>query len=311
MGRLTREAIVELAGRASSPRREASIYALSRIYGVSDRWVRELRRRFLAGEALPGLGRVGRPPRTITAEERAFILRAEDEERLNPVTLEKAIERRHGIHIPHDRLWRVLKEDGRVADSPAKQRRRAWVRFERRFSNSLWQMDFTLLRPGTWLLVILDDASRLVVGTAVTRRPTAELVWATFLQAARTYGFPRQVLTDHGTQFTKEPYEALGFFDRKLRELRKDAVRVAHVHGRVKHPQTGGKVERVNGTIKASLRRRRKDGTLLFSGVDDVLQWYNTRRPHMSLDFDRAETPLEAFERKLRPKERDAWRRRK
>ncbi len=185
------------------------------------------------------------------------------------------------------------------------------MRFERRFANSLWQMDFTLLRPGVWLLVILDDASRLVVGTAVTHRPTAELVWATFVRTGRTYGFPRAVLTDHGTQFTKETHEAVGLFDRRLRELRRDGVRVTHLHGRVKHPQTGGKVERVNGTIKSALRRRRKDGTPLFSGVDDVLHWYNTRRPHMSLDFDRAETPLEAFERKLRPKEREAWRCRK
>lgn len=273
--------------------------------------MRELRRRFLAGLSLPGLARIGRPPRRISEEERAFILRCEDEERLNPVALEKAIERRHGIHIPHNRLWRVLKEDGRVADSPAKQRRRAWVRFERRFANSLWQMDYTLLRPGTWMLVILDDASRLVVGHAVTNRPTAQLAWETFLQAGRTYGFPRQILTDHGTQFTKERHEAVGLFDRKLRDLRRDGVRVAHIRGRVKHPQTGGKVERVVGTIKAALRRRRKDGTPLFRDVDDVVGWYNTRRPHMSLDFDRAETPLEAFERKLRPKEREAWRRRR
>ena len=308
---MTREETVELARRASSPRREASIYGLARIYGVTPQWVRELRRRFLEGRPLPGLVRVGRPPKTLTDEERSFILQCEDEERLNPVALERAIERYHGIHIPHNRIWRVLKEDGQVRDEPKKQRRRTWVRFERRFANSLGQMDFTLLRPGVWLLVILDDASRLIVGTAVTHHATAELVWATFLHAGRTYGFPRQVLTDHGTQFTKETYEAVGLFDRRLRELRKEGVRVAHVHGRVKHPQTGGKVERVNGTIKASLRRRRKDGTPLFAGVDDVVHWYNARKPHMSLDFDRAETPLEAFERKLRPKEREAWRRSK
>ncbi len=311
MGKLTREETVELARRACAPRRRTSIYGLARTYGVTPQWVRALRHLFLEGRALPGLGHVGRPRKAITEEERAFILRAEDEERLNPVALEKAIERWHGLHIPHNRLWHVLKEDGQVRDSPAKKRRRAWVRFERRFANSLWQMDFTLLRPGEWMLVLLDDASRLVVGYGVTRRPTAEFVWATFLQAARTYRFPREILTDHGTQFTKEQYEAVGYFDRKLAELRKEGVRVRHVHGRVKHPQTGGKVERVNGTIKASLRRRRKDGTPLFSGVDDVMRWYNTRRPHMSLDFDRAETPLEAFERKLRPEEREAWRRSK
>jgi transposase InsO family protein len=206
----------------------------------------------------------------------------------------------------------VLKEAGRVADSPKKQKRRAWVRFERRFANSLWQMDYTVLRPGVHLLVILDDASRLVVGYGSTRRETAAFAWDVFVQAGERYGFPRQLLTDHGTQFTKEAYEAVGFFDRRLRDLARDrGIRVQHIHGRVKHPQTGGKVERVNGTIKASLRRRWPDGRSVFRDVDDVLRWYNERKPHMSLDFEHAETPLEAFERKLRPKEREAWRHRK
>jgi len=311
MRTLTREETAELARRATSPWREVSIYGLARTYGVTDRWVREIRRRYLAGEALPGVARVGRPPRAISEEERAFILRCEEEERLHPVALERAIERYRGTHIPHNRIWRVLKEAGRVADSPKKQKRRAWVRFERRFSNSLWQMDYTVLRPGTHLLVILDDASRLVVGYGITRRPTAAFAWDTFVRAGETYGFPRQLLTDHGTQFTKEAFEAVGSFDRRLRELARDrGIRVAHIHGRVKHPQTGGKIERVIGTIKASLRRRWPDGRAVFRDVDDVVRWYNGRKPHLSLDFEHAETPLEAFERKLRPKEREAWRHR-
>ena len=107
---------------------------------------------------------MGRLPRPLPEEERTIILRCEDEEMLNPVAVERAIERRHGIHIPHNRLWRVLKEDGRVADSLEKQRRRAWVRFERRFSNALWQMDYTLLRPGEWLQVFwVIDANQSLV----------------------------------------------------------------------------------------------------------------------------------------------------
>ena len=309
MRKLSRQEAVDLATRAASPGREVSIYGLGRTYGVSDRWVRELRQRFLEGRPLPGLARLGRPPEPVPEEERALILACEGDERLNPVALERAIERYRGTHIPHNRIWRVLKEAGFVRDEPKKQRRRSWVRFERRFSNSLWQMDYTLLAPGRWLLVILDDASRLVVGYAVTRHPTAELAWATFHGAGERYGFPRELLTDHGTQFTKEPHEAIGLFDRKLADLRRDrGIRVRHVHGRVKHPQTGGKVERVNGTIKASLRRRWPDGRPVFTDVDDVLHWYNTRKPHLSLDFEHAETPLEAFERKLRPREREAWR---
>ncbi|MCD6092544.1 MAG: hypothetical protein J7J38_00810 [Candidatus Aenigmarchaeota archaeon] len=39
-----------------------------------------------------------------------------------------------------------------------------------------------------------------------------------------------------------------------------------------------------------------------FKPLNKFLYWYNEMRPHMSLDFEHAETPIEAFKRKLRPR---------
>jgi len=260
------------------------------------------------GREVPEQRAAGRPRRELSDEEIAFILECEREFHLHPRALERKIREVHGREIPHNRIYAVLKEAGRVKDSPARQRRRSWVRFERRFSNSLWQMDYTLLRPGDWLLVILDDASRLIVGYARTRRATAELAWDTFLKAGERYGFPRQVLTDHGTQFTKVQYDAEGYFDVKLEEMEKErGIEVQHIRSRVKHPQTGGKVERLFGTIKSKLRARWPDGKKEFRDLDEVIKWYNEVKPHESLDFEHAETPAEAFVRKLRPKERKRY----
>jgi putative transposase len=299
-GRLTWEETAELARRAASPTGEATVHVLARTYGVTPRWVRELRRRIEEGRPLPGTVRLGRPPKAIPEEERAFILRCEDEEHLNPVALEQAIERRHGIHIPHNRLWRVLREAGKVKDSPRKQRRRTWVRYERRFANSLWHSDFHDLGRGRWLVTYLDDASRCLVGYAIGPRATTELALRTFEAAAARFGYPRQLLTDHGSQYTANQPGGLGEFDRHLIGLRRRGVGIRHIFARVKHPQTNGKMERFFGTVET------KQGE--FPTFDAFVTWYNERRPHMSLDFARAETPLEAFERKLRPKEREAWR---
>ncbi len=38
------------------------------------------------------------------------------------------------------------------------------------------------------------------------------------------------------------------------------------------------------------------------------MAWYNEDRPHLSLNFEHAETPLHAFVRKLPPKARTAYR---
>ncbi len=51
--------------------------------------------------------------------------------------------------------------------------------------------------------MILDDASRLIVRWARTPTATAEVAWTTFETAGRRYGFSKQILTDHRTQFTK------------------------------------------------------------------------------------------------------------
>ena len=57
------------------------------------------------------------------------------------------------------------------------------------------------------------------------------------------------------------------------------------------HPQTNGKVERFFGTVKRKLDR--------FNSVDELAEWYNFVRPHMSLNLDVIETPYGAFIRKM------------
>jgi len=285
-----------------------SVYSIAKKWNITPQWARELWRRSGYGKEIPVLEEAGRPRRELPDEEIAFILECEREFHLHPDALERKIMEAYNRHIPHNRLYTVLKEAGRVKDSPARQRRRSWVRFERRFSNSLWQMDYTLLRPGDWLLVILDDASRLIMGYARTRSASAQLAWQTFLTAGERYGFPRQILTDHGSQFTKIQYEAEGYFDAKLRELEEErGIEVQHIRSRVKHPQTGGKVERLFGTIKSKLRAKWPDGKREFRSLDEIMRWYNEVKPHESLDFEHAETPAHAFVRKLRPKDRKAY----
>ena len=236
-----------------------------------------------------------------------ILLAAERQHRLHPQALERLLATEYGLAVPHNRAWRVLKEVGLVANSPKKQRRRKWVRFERRHANSLWQMDYTLLGPGDWLLVILDDASRLAVGWIRTPRPTAEAAWVAFRTAGERWGYPRQILSDNGSHFTARPQGGEGYFDRQLRALnRRLGRRVRHIHSRVHHPQTGGKIERLFGTLKPKLKGRWPDGEPLFESLEELMWWYNEDKPHLSLDFEHAETPRHAFVRKLRPKERAA-----
>jgi len=70
---------------------------------------------------------------------------------------------------------------------------------------------------------------------------------------------------------------------------------VKHIVARINHLQTNRKIERFFCLMKQKLH--------LFNSVEEFVDWYNSKRPHMSLNLDELETPYKAFLRKL-PSER-------
>jgi hypothetical protein len=60
-----------------------------------------------------------------------------------------------------------------VKDEPHKQRRRKWVRYERRYSNSLWHADW-FEQPHEQIILFEDDASRFITGFGVFSNANAE-----------------------------------------------------------------------------------------------------------------------------------------
>jgi putative transposase len=69
-------------------------------------------------------------------------LKGFSEYKVNALALEKVIRRVHKVHIPHNRIHRVLKEHDKAFDEPAKKKRRKWVRYERKHSLSLVHTDW-------------------------------------------------------------------------------------------------------------------------------------------------------------------------
>ncbi|MDI6655136.1 MAG: IS481 family transposase, partial [Candidatus Hydrothermarchaeota archaeon] len=64
------------------------------------------------------------------------------------------------------------------------------------------------------------------------------------------------------------------------------------IKARVKHPQSNGKVERLFQTL---LRLKKH-----FGSWERTVEYYNFRRPHMSLENGKLRTPHEAFIDKMR-----------
>ena len=289
--------------------------------GVSDRWVGNLWPRYRS--VRPGdttwPPRMGRPVDGLPSRrEHSAVLSCCNQSRRMAVGLEAIIERSVGIHISHHVIHGILKDEELAEIQPAKAKQRKWVRYERRYSNSLWHTDYRQLPDGRWFVSFQDDASRLVVGFGVFDEATSDHAIGVREDAIKRYGKPAQALTDRGSPFYANEKESarrgMATFEAKLVDLD-----IKHVLARVR--QTNGKLERFHLEIERHLKsfedasasntvRNVGPGDHVGSpfhaaGVTDpaarLVDWYNGL-PHMSL-MDGRETPAEAYVRKQAPKD--------
>ena len=196
----------------------------------------------------------------------------------------EALLNKEGIKISHNKIHRILKKEGLVNPEPKKGRRRKYVRWERKHSNSLWQTDFCWQEvKQCWLIAYLDDHSRFIVGAMYTKIATTNIALKLFDKAKDEYGLPREVLSDRGTQF----YGSRGGESYYKKYLENLGIKV--IYSSVKKPTTTGKIERFWLTHNNEIDN--------FNSLFEFINYYNYRRPHMSLNYS---TPHEVFTRDLK-----------
>jgi transposase InsO family protein len=176
---------------------------------------------------------------------------------------------------------RILKRNGLVG-SPSREPK-ADSRFERASPNELWQMDFKGVpkRLGFMPLSVLDDATRYCLSFLPMTDRTGSAVFSALWDLFGTYGLPGAILCDNG-----DCWGGVGRGPTWL-ESRLWLLGVATLHGRPRHPQTQGKVERFHRTAQLEL------GDLLFqeeeAEANRVFQAfvnrYNWIRPHEAISM--------------------------
>jgi transposase InsO family protein len=194
----------------------------------------------------------------------------------------------------------ILGRHGLLGQDPAKKP--ATLRYERDEPNKLWQLDYkghiallnVLLRLHP--LCVVDDHSRFAVVLKACDNERRETVKEALIGAFRIYGLPLQMTMDNGAPWgTPGPGEGITALEAWLMLL---GIRVSH--SRPYHPQTQGKVERFNGTLKRELLDRYG-----FASIDEAQgafdRWrheYNYRRPHEACGLA---TPSTRYQPSLRP----------
>ena len=163
----------------------------------------------------------------------------------------------------------------------------AFIRFEKEKCNEMWQTDFKgefRMEDGNkcYPLNIFDDHSRFLIKTEPSLT-TANMVIPSFRSAFEEFGMPNSVLSDNGAQFAGFRH---GFTQFEKWLMNHD---ILPIHGRFKHPQTQGKIERFHRTMKSEF--------LKHTAIQDIYDanakfqaWrekYNNLRPHEALGMKR------------------------
>src|SRR5712692_1077968 len=215
--------------------------------------------------------------------------------------------REFGISRPTGYLWRRRYLETRSVCDLAEHSRRP-QRVARSTPNELWQMDtkgkYRLEDGQCHALCMVDDHSRYAVGVYALPVLTMEQAHPCIVNSFRSHGLPLAMLMDHGALWwaTSNGW-GLTWLSVRLIE---QGIRL--VYGRVSHPQTQGKVERLHRTLGEAMRHR--GVPRYFSAwpgaVAEFQSTYNNRRPHEAIDMQRPREIYQASPRRYQ-EQPPAW----
>jgi transposase InsO family protein len=196
------------------------------------------------------------------------------------------------IALPVRTIHRILERHRLISEDahgPAPNR------FERSAPNELWQMDskgkYPLSDGECHPLSILDDHSRYAVGLYALPELSGRKACPFLVETFRRYGVPQAMLMDRGALWWSA-WNGWGLTRLSVRLIEQG---IQLLYGRVRHPQTQGKVERFHRTLGQALRHRgvpREFGQWP-AALDEFRSSYNQRRPHEALGMKR---PAERYQ---------------
>lgn len=187
------------------------------------------------------------------------------------------------IFISESSVYRILKSKGLIT-TPMHILLAASNEFKDKtnFVHEMWQTDFTYFKIIGWgwyyLSTILDDYSRYIVHWELCRNMKTEDVERTVEKALTVAGLQKgqrpKLLSDNGSCYISA----------EIKEFLKSKD-IKPIHGRVRHPQTQGKIERYHRSMKNVVKL---DNYYcpeeLNAALTSFVNYYNHERYHESLD---------------------------
>jgi transposase InsO family protein len=194
--------------------------------------------------------------------------------------------RQPGAQVPApSTITAILRRNGALAR--ARPKPMTVGSFEREQPNEMWQMDFKghfALQDGSRChpLLLIDDHSRYCLAARACSNQQGETVRRELEGVFHEYGLPDAMLMDNGSPWGNDWVHVYTPFVAWLLRLE---IRV--LHGRPRHPQTQGKLERTNRTLDDEFLKAHPEGfenrARVQPGLDRWRWIFCHERPHEAL----------------------------
>lgn len=221
----------------------------------------------------------GRGIKQINPEKEQAVLREwKEHPGLGPGQIRNQL-RRQRITISMKSVRSIMQANGYKAIAQKKDN--SSLRFEASRPLELAQMDileFYINKLKVYLFLLLDDYSRFILGWHLVEETSADEVIKVVSKAVNRYGKMEELLTDRGFVFYS--WHGINRFEKYL-----EMEGIDQIHASAHHPQTLGKVEACNKSIKHELLKQYHFLTAQEAGsaIEKWVNSYNYQRTHQGI----------------------------
>ena len=245
-------------------------------------WVRREKEKGLRD----GACRKRRPWNKVAREEETLVIdRARSSPELSPRQLAFGLVDRNGIWISESTVYRILKRQGLVRRVEVKgfAAGKEYHRKTKR-ENEMWSTDCIYLKVVGWgyyyLITVMDDYSRYILAWELKRDMTANSLIDVIQQALDITGRGEVPVKDRTSLLSDN---GSGYVSRAFGDYLK-LVGIRHILASPFHPQTNGKVERYQQTLKGEVKQIPYEMPSELQGaIDCFVGYYNHQRYHEAL----------------------------
>jgi putative transposase len=222
--------------------------------------------------------------RIIPEEEGRILAVAREFSNLSSRQLSAWITDNEGFAVSESTVYRILRREGLVKRQETQVMVAKEYHTKTTRPHQMWATDASYFRVAVWgyyyLVTVMDDYSRFILGWKLQKDMSANSLIEVVQQAVDLTGMTDVPVEDR-TRLLSD--NGAGYVSRTFRDYLR-LVGIGHILSAPYHPQTNGKVERYQQSLKREVNQLPYElPSQLEQAIADFVDYYNYRRYHKAL----------------------------